>query len=156
MGHTWKALGLHDTDKLFGHTREGSNSIKWVSTADWLMLLMQILIMEYNRLLFRNRYPIQWGLQEAFLALKSHELKPPSRKDSPTEAGRFHDSIYLATHIVYALNAYQSIPTRERDCPWLFAFCRASLRYWLRCDQRNRKRAKHGVETKELVDVDGV
>ena len=30
----------------------------------WLMLLMRVMIMEYNNLLFARRYRLQWGLRE--------------------------------------------------------------------------------------------
>jgi len=154
----WKDLDLQDTDKLFEQTLEGNQSIKWVTTESWLMLLMKILIMEYNKLLFGNRWPIKWGMHEAMLVLKKHELVAPSKHHpkGSTQAGLFHDSIYLATHMVYALNAYQSIPTRESDCRWLYAFCRTSMRFWLKCDQRNRKAAKAGITERELVDIDGM
>lgn len=34
------------------------------------MLLMRVLIMEFNALLFPARYPTRWGLKEAFMALR--------------------------------------------------------------------------------------
>jgi len=152
----WSQLGLGDTDRLFERSLQGPQSIEFVNTEDWLMLLMKILIMEYNKLLFNNRWPIKWGMAEAMVVLRGHELHAPNRKDDNEGHSHFHDSIYLATHMVYALNAYQSIPTREGDCRWLYAFCRSAMRYWLRCDQRNKKCSKKGLSSKELVDVDGM
>ena len=41
-----------------------------MATDPWLMLLMRVLIMEFNALLFPARYPTRWGLKEAFVALR--------------------------------------------------------------------------------------
>ena len=35
-----------------------------VSVEDWLMLLMRVMIMEYNQLLFPGRFRLQWGMRE--------------------------------------------------------------------------------------------
>jgi hypothetical protein len=39
------------------------------------MLLMRVLIMEFNNLLFPARFPTRWGLKDAFIALRRVELK---------------------------------------------------------------------------------
>ena len=41
------------------------------------MLLMRILIMDYNNILFRNRWRTGYGMKEAFVMLRSLELAPP-------------------------------------------------------------------------------
>jgi hypothetical protein len=48
-----------------------------VSVEDWLMLLMRILIMDYNNILFRNKWRTSYGMKEAFVHLRSLELAPP-------------------------------------------------------------------------------
>ena len=48
-----------------------------MDTDSWLDLLMNVLIMEYNKIIFRGCFPLQWGMREAFLALKKHQLKLP-------------------------------------------------------------------------------
>eukprot|EP00442_Polarella_glacialis_P022352 CAMPEP_0115128862 /NCGR_PEP_ID=MMETSP0227-20121206/51418_1 /TAXON_ID=89957 /ORGANISM="Polarella glacialis, Strain CCMP 1383" /LENGTH=76 /DNA_ID=CAMNT_0002533561 /DNA_START=10 /DNA_END=237 /DNA_ORIENTATION=- len=76
---------------------------------------MNIMVMEFNQMLFRRRWPIRWGLQEAFAYLRTHRFKgPPYDKDY-----RFHDSFYLVTHIAFAVSAYSAIKTNPRDIPWL-------------------------------------
>ena len=101
------------------------------------MLLMRIMIMEYNQLLFPGRFRLQWGMREALTALglglglglgfaltlpkpkpnpnqaltalRSLELTPPPSKSNPTDFNAFHHSFYLATHIVYVQSAYNAI-----------------------------------------------
>ena len=59
-------------------------------------LLLCILIMEMMKILYKNRWPIQWGLAEALTVLKNHKLTPPPMDKEQ----HFHDSFYLATHTV--------------------------------------------------------
>ena len=118
----WKAHEFKNTDRLFD---VALINIDNVGTDPWLLLLMRILIMEYNGLLFPKRYPLKWGMKEALIALRSLPLDGPGAPD-------FHHSFYLATHIVYALGAYQAIKTAEVDCPWLFKYLRVSMRYWMK------------------------
>merc|ERR1711907_25661 len=114
-------------------------------------------IVEFIKILFKNRYPIQWGMAECLQVLTSHRLTPP-----PMDALKhFHDSYYLATHIVYAINAYQSIPTHTRDAPWLYKYIRCSLTYWMKMAWRGdrprlkpKQKNKNGVN--EVVDIDGI
>ena len=79
--------------------------------------------MEVNKLLFPGRWPLRWGLVQAFEALRHVELYGMSND-------LFHDSFYLATHIVYALSAYSSIKTEESAVPWLYKYCR-KVRGWV-------------------------
>lgn len=134
----WIAYNFKNTDRLFD---VALINIDNVGTDPWLLLLMRILIMEYNGLLFPKRYPLQWGMKEALIALRSLPLDGPGAPD-------FHHSFYLATHIVYALGAYQAIKTAEADCPWLFKYLRVSMRYWMKeswkhfkVERRNKARA---------------
>jgi hypothetical protein len=53
----------------------------------------------------------------------------------------YHHAFYLATHIVYAIGAYSVVKTSERDVPWLYKYCRQSMRFWMR---RARQKAKLG------------
>ena len=55
----WRLHGFESTDALFGVS---GKALGKVPVSDWLMLLMRVMIMEYNNLLFRNRYRLQWGL----------------------------------------------------------------------------------------------
>jgi len=149
----WRELGLRDTNTLFGHSKEGLDD---VDTDTWIELLMCIMIVEFINILYMNRYPIRWGLPEALERLTSHRLSPP-----PMDAKKhFHDSFYLATHIVYGINAYQSIPTHQRDAPWLYKFIRSALMYWMKMawrgdkPQLKQRENKHGIQ--EVVDIDGV
>ena len=103
------------------------------------MLLMRVMIMEYNQLLFRKRYRLQWGLTAALAALRqvssapsrshpsftshaprthSHPalrqvvLTPPPGPGEPF-SNDFHHSFYLATHMVYVQSAYNVIKASE-------------------------------------------
>ena len=40
---------------------------------------------------------------------------------------------------MYAINAYQSIPSHQRDAPWLYKYIRVSLAYWMRMAWRGDK-----------------
>ena len=62
----WAKHGFSNTDILFGHAKARLDK---VSVEDWLMLLMRIMIMEYNQLLFPGRFRLQWGMREALTAL---------------------------------------------------------------------------------------
>jgi hypothetical protein len=55
----WKTNGFGETDALFGYKRV---ALLRVGIDDWLMLLMRIMIMEYNQILFevRVRARAQW------------------------------------------------------------------------------------------------
>ena len=44
-----------------------------VSVEDWLMLLMRVMIMEYNQLLFPGRFRLQWGMREVAAPLSPSE-----------------------------------------------------------------------------------
>lgn len=121
----WLELELKNTSVLFGYEK---TDLDGIATDPWIDLLLCVLIMEMMKILFNNRFPIQWGMAEVLMALKKHRMTPP-----PMDAEQhFHDSFYLATHTVYAINAYQSIPTHQRDAPWLYKYIRVSLNYWMK------------------------
>ena len=130
---SYKVNGFKDTDHLFDQTLDGIYNL---GTDPWLGLLMNILIMEFNNILFPKRYPIQWGMKEALECIKHLKLDGPGGDD-------FHCSLFLATHIIYALGAYQSIKTSEKDCPWLYRYLRISMRYWMKQASKLEKQKKH-------------
>ena len=141
----WHQNGLADSDVLFGVR---SSALNTVSVDAWLILLMHIMIMEYNQILFAKRYRLTWGLREALSALRAVVLTPPPKHGEFNMA--FHHSFYLATHIVYVQSAYNAIKASEREIPWLYRYVRTCFRYWMR-------RAK-AAETNAgpYVDIDGV
>ena len=110
--------GFADTDTLFGYPKK---CLPNVSIDDWLMLLMRIMIMEFNGILFARRYRLQWGLKDALIALRTIELTPPPKPGEPFNH-EFHHSFYLATHIVYVQSAYNAIKANEREIPWLYKY----------------------------------
>ena len=67
----WRTHAFATTDNLFGYKRD---ALLRVGIDDWLMLLMRIMIMEYNQILFEKRYRLQWGLKEALVQLKTTPL----------------------------------------------------------------------------------
>ena len=143
---------LRDTDTLFEVSKDGLDNVK---TGPWLLLLMRILIMEYNRIIFQNKFPIQWGMKEAFAALRCHKL-------SLAGGDNFHDSFFLATHIVYALSAYNATKTLEKDIKWIWRYLRKALKYWLGQarlrDKEIRKAKEAGADPPPFryVDIDGI
>eukprot|EP00944_MAST-04C_sp_MAST-4C-sp1_P004730 g4730.t1 len=143
---------LKDTDTLFEVEKNDLDNVK---TGPWLLLLMRILIMEYNKIIFQNKFPIKWGMKEAFTALRCHKL-------SLAGGENFHDSFFLATHIVYALSAYNATKTLEKDVKWIWRYLRKALKYWLgqaRLKEKEIKKAKEeGVDPPPFryVDVDGI
>jgi hypothetical protein len=111
---------------------------------------MRILIMDYiNILLTSNAFPTSYNLKDAFEVLRQHRYSCTNKASGATHA-HFHDSFYLATHIVYALSAYSGIKTRERDVPWLYRYCRRSFVYWMKNAKCKLK------DTSTYVDIDGV
>jgi len=154
----FRTHGLRDTDALFGVTG-GVEGLASVSVADWLLLLMRVMCLEYNNLLHRKRWPLRWGLLECFRALRRVPLTPPPVDDFADDDNRasFHDAFYLATHIVYAVGAYSVVKTVERDVPWLYKYCRMSLRMWLkRATKKDRLGGHDGGGRDVYVDVDGI
>jgi hypothetical protein len=141
----WLANGLSDTDKLFGVTVEDLPS---VSDGDWVVLIMNIMIMEFNQILFPRRWPLHWGMRQAFDYLRTHTYHGP-----PYEADfKFHDSFYLVTHIAFAISAYSAIKTSTKDAPWLYDYNRRACKYWVKmADQRIS-----GRHSDRLVDIDGL
>ena len=142
----WRTHHFESTDNLFGYQKEGLLKVK---VDDWLMLLMRIMIMEYNQILFTKRYRLQWGLKDALIALRQIELTPPPRGDEPFTDG-FHHSFYLATHIVYVQSAYNAIKADQREIPWLYRYVRQSFRYWMRQVKEQKK------DPDVYVDIDGI
>ena len=142
----WRTNGFSDTNTLFGYRRD---RLLNVGIDDWLMLLMRIMIMEYNFILFERRYRLQWGLKEALSALRAIELTPPPRAGEPF-TNDFHHSFYLATHIVYVQSAYNAIKADQREIPWLYRYVRASFRYWMRQVKAQR------TDPTTYVDIDGI
>ena len=61
----------------------------------------------------------------------------------------FHDSFYLATHIIFGFSAYSAIKTSNGDCPWVYTYIRKCLRYWMKMarlrDKGERKAAKEAA-----------
>jgi hypothetical protein len=144
----WKTHDFWDTDKLFGYKKE---SLHAVSIDDWLMLLMRIMIMEYNQILFERRYRLKWGLREALTTLRATPLTPPPRPNDPIQfTNEFHHSFYLATHIVYVQSAYNAIKADQREIPWLYRYVRQSMRFWMRQVKLQRK------DPDVYVDIDGI
>ena len=155
----YKLHDFRDTVKLYGMRGTSTDpDFECVDVGDWLLLLMRILIVDYDNLLFQNRWPCSYGLQKAFVALRSLVLDPPPYSDN------FADCFYLATHIFYALSAYSGVKGAERDVPWLYRYLRRCFSYWMK-----RARAKQkGIDALErgevpdehpdeiYVDVDGI
>jgi hypothetical protein len=144
--------GFADTDTLFGYPKKCLSN---VSIDDWLMLLMRIMIMEFNGILFARRYRLQWGLKDALVALRTIELTPPPKPGEPFNH-EFHHSFYLATHIVYVQSAYNAIKANEREIPWLYKYVRQSFRYWMRQVKEYRKELKQGGTPSTYIDIDGI
>jgi len=141
----WKAWGLSDTNELLGATVDGLAS---VSDSDWIVLIMNVMVLEFNQLLFRRRWPLRWGLREVFEHLRTRQYWGP-----PYDwQYKFHDSFYLATHIVFAISAYSAIKTNPKDVPWLFDYVRRSCAYWV---QQSWRRLS-GKQPDRLIDIDGL
>eukprot|EP00931_Biecheleriopsis_adriatica_P058357 TRINITY_DN34714_c0_g1_i1.p1 TRINITY_DN34714_c0_g1~~TRINITY_DN34714_c0_g1_i1.p1 ORF type:complete len:551 (+),score=130.42 TRINITY_DN34714_c0_g1_i1:95-1747(+) len=141
----WCSEGLDDSNVLFGVSPEG---LADVSDADWVVLIMNIMVMEFNQLLFSRRWPIKWGLKETFAFLRTHSYKgPPYDKDF-----KFHDSFYFVTHIAFAISAYSAIKINPKDVPWLFNYNRRACLYWVKMAHRRQV----GAPADLLVDIDGL
>jgi len=141
----WRACGLSDTDRLFNVSPK---ELDGVSDEAWVVLIMNIMVMEFNQLLFPRRWPLRWGLREAFEHLRTRQyFGPPYDWDY-----KFHDSFYVATHIVFAISAYSAIKTNPKDVPWLFDYNRRACSYWVH-QSWHRFSGKH---PNRLVDIDGL
>ena len=112
---------------------------------------MRVLIVEYMNLIYRNRWPIQWGMRECFLAIRDLELK--TWKDVGEE-DEYDDAFYLATHIVFAISAYSATKTDEKDVPWLYAYVRGAFKHWRKNMRHSLRSGKH--DTEYYVDIDGI
>jgi hypothetical protein len=119
----FKKNGWHDTNELFGvHV----DNLDKVPTSEWLILLMHVLMMEYmNVICLPRRWRMRWGLKECLLALKSHPLASSVSGDESA----YHEAFYVATHIGYAISAYNSVQAPiQRMVPWLDKYIRHSFR----------------------------
>merc|ERR1712025_1375984 len=99
---SFKENGFRDTYKLLD-----VKDLESINTDNWLLVLMRVLIMDYNNILFRNKFPMQWGLKECFMAIREHQLTDWMDSNPP----EFDDAFYLATHIVFAISAYSAVKT---------------------------------------------
>merc|ERR1719272_1822607 len=141
----WKECDLSNTDFLFGASPDEFPDI---TDDDWVVLIMNVMVLEFNQLLFRRRWPLRWGLREVFEHLRTRQYWGP-----PYDwAYKFHDSFYLATHIVFAISAYSAIKTNPKDVPWLFDYNRRSCAYWV---QQSWRRFS-GKQADRLIDIDGL
>eukprot|EP00747_Dinoflagellata_sp_TGD_P208509 gnl/TRDRNA2_/TRDRNA2_81989_c0_seq1.p1 gnl/TRDRNA2_/TRDRNA2_81989_c0~~gnl/TRDRNA2_/TRDRNA2_81989_c0_seq1.p1 ORF type:complete len:572 (+),score=106.86 gnl/TRDRNA2_/TRDRNA2_81989_c0_seq1:105-1820(+) len=141
----WKSCGLADTNVLFGVECE---DLDGVSDGDFVVLIMNIMVMEFNQLLFRKRWPLRWGLPQVFQHLRTRLYKGPPYDDQY----KFHDAFYFATHIVFAISAYSAIKTNAKDVPWLFDYNKRSCLYWT----KQAWRRLSGKQPNRLVDIDGL
>eukprot|EP00913_Durusdinium_trenchii_P013279 g12463.t1 len=131
----WQREGLHDTDKLFGMEIKGFHKIP---DSDWVVNIMNIMIMEFNQLLFPRRWPIKWGLKEigckdqyrakeTFEFIRGHRFfGPPYDREF-----RFHDSFYFV--------------------PWLYNYNRRGCLYWVKM-----ARYRESTVPDLLLDIDGL
>merc|ERR1712217_859860 len=119
-----------------------------VGDDDFVVLIMNIMVMEFNQLLFRKRWPIRWGLREVFTHIRHRKFKGPPYDDDY----KFHDCVYFVTHIVFAISAYSAIKTSAKDVPWLFDYNRRSCLYWTKQGWRRLS----GRQPNRLVDIDGL
>ncbi|CAJ1367506.1 unnamed protein product [Effrenium voratum] len=140
----WRSEGLEDTEKLFGVRQADFHK---VSDSDWVVLIMNIMILEFNQLLFPRRWPIRWGLKETFDFVRGHRFCGPPYDRS----FRFHDSFYFVTHIAFAITAYSAIKMNPKDVPWLYNYNRRACLYWVKM-----ARYRESSEPQLLVDIDGL
>jgi len=142
----WKDCGFQDnTSRLFRITPE---NLSEVSDAEFTVLIMHIMVMEFNQMLFPRRWPIRWGLREVFTHLKTRKYCGP-----PYDAAcKFHDCFYFTTHIAFAISAYSAIKTQPKDVPWLFEYNRRACLYWT----QQAWRRSSGRQPDRLVDIDGL
>ena len=141
----FKKNGWHDTNELFGvHV----DNLDKVPTSEWLILLMHVLMMEYmNVICLPRRWRMRWGLKECLLALKKHPLASSASGDDSA----YHEAFYVATHIGYAISAYNSVQAPiQRMVPWLDKYIRHSFR-----DTMAKWRKKDKGE-QVYVDIDGI
>jgi len=138
---SFKQNNFRDTYKLLD-----VKDLESINTDNWLLVLMRVLIMDYNNILFQNKFPLQWGLKECFMAIREHELV--TWKSEPEE---YDDAFYLATHIVFAISAYSAVKTEQKDAPWLYSYIRGAFKFWLK-----KMKIKEKEDPDEYVDIDAV
>ena len=124
----WTANGFADTEVLFGGSVASLERRR--GDPDFYMVLLEMMVCEYNAILFKGRWPLQdgYGLKEGIEALKGYQYKPCQESS---------DDFYLVTHIVFALSAYSSIKVKESLAPSLFSYTRKSLRHWMKLARRD-------------------
>ena len=82
------------------------------------------------------------------MALKSHPLKCATDGDETS----YHEAFYVATHIGYAISAYNSVQAPiQRLVPWLDKYIRHSFR-----DLMKNVKLKEGSRPDTYVDIDGI
>lgn len=119
---TYRRRNFHVTSNLFGVSKV---RLSEVPTDEWLSLMMRVFMMDYMNMVTGNRYPTEWGLEAVLRELRKHRLS------GPPHCTAFHDSFYVASHIVYVFSAYSKFCTAKCAVPWLTRYLHASCHYWL-------------------------
>jgi hypothetical protein len=146
--------GYRDSNKLFGinngFTKWAEEELEFVDITpeDWRVLLMRIWVVEYMNLLFGDRWPTQYGLQQALVQIKQkiRVRGPPHKPDL-----RFYHSLRLVAQLVLAFSAHSQSAVAP-VCPWILHYLRVALVYWLKQCRKREKSIKKG--RMELVHVD--
>jgi hypothetical protein len=148
----WQADALfarhryRDSNKFFGissgFTRWAEEELEYVKLdpEGWHVLLMRMFVVEFINLRFDNRYPIQYGLQQALVEIKKIRIRGPPHKPDL----RFHHSLRFTTRLILAFSAHLQMDIEPLLCPWVVQYLRVSLAYWLKQHRKRDRSLKKG------------
>ena len=155
LAHADKAIAHVD---MVGLTMPGRILADWRSgqlcTCDWYEVAYRVFIIEYCEVVHPGRLqPPRVGMREVLASLRRHSFEPPCQVAVDSDFG---EGYYLATHLCYWLSAY-SATLELRDAPWLVAYVRDTLAFWLaQAELRTQGIVGEATDGLVYVDLDGL
>ena len=156
LAHADEAIAHVD---MVGLTMPGRFLADWRSgqlcTCDWYEVAYRVFIIEYCEVVHPGRLQPRprVGMREVLASLRRHSLEPPCQVAADSDFG---EGYYLATHLCYWLSAY-SATLELRDAPWLVAYVRDTLAFWLaQAELRTQGIAGEATDGLVYVDLDGL
>eukprot|EP00928_Gymnodinium_smaydae_P079055 TRINITY_DN63076_c0_g1_i1.p1 TRINITY_DN63076_c0_g1~~TRINITY_DN63076_c0_g1_i1.p1 ORF type:complete len:455 (-),score=127.29 TRINITY_DN63076_c0_g1_i1:74-1438(-) len=142
---TWLSRGLNGQWAAAGGSMEllvgfSSQGLAEASAAELDDVLTNALTLERafrSGAVDEGSSPLTYGVERVLAEVGSRPLV-----EAPLDG--FFDCLFLMTHVVYAINGYNScLPNRRADFPWLYAYLERCLTFLLR-ELRNDRLAQTG------------
>lgn len=128
-----------------------------LTSSDWFTVMQKAFAYEYAACV---AYPERFlpaprlGLREVLSGLRRHIFEHPCQ---PRRGSDFGEASYLATHCAYWLTDYSPSIDLLAEAPWLCAFVKQVLEFWLEeAEKRDQGMAGHGRDGLVYADLDAI